>query len=377
MVCFFCMKFIIIVVILMKNRVFCYYLFLFLSSFARGLVNLFSLVLLYKNGFSLHNILFFLLFTYLIGMVVCFFSLKMNKRIILFFSNFLYGISFLFLSNMSCSFFSLLLFSVLFSTSNYSYHVIRHYYAFYMLNERNTSFLVMIMYLGVIFSSFIGSLLLNYLSVFFMSVILLVLSLVSCIPIFFCHFPNQLKNDSFLKEKERKKIKLFNVSLDIRKFFFSILEQFKVLFLELQPLFLYLYVKSSYLYIGIFNVIMNLSSLFFVFLLVKHLSIKKFKYVTVLLGIILFFKIYLRNNLLLFIIAVLEGCLVKIYEMFSLDNLYYGVVHHIENYLIVEEFIFLFTKSIIILLFIVLNVDLKIMLYICIVGIMFSGFLIV
>ena len=47
-----------------------YHLFLLLSTFTRGLVETFSLVLLYKKGFIIEEILFFLLMMYVIGIII-------------------------------------------------------------------------------------------------------------------------------------------------------------------------------------------------------------------------------------------------------------------------------------------------------------------
>ncbi len=347
-----------------------YHLFLFLSTFSRGLVEVFSLVLLSKKGFSLREISLFLFLTYLVGIFSCFVSIRRNKNLILIISNICYGVSFLYLSWMSYSYRSLFLLAILLSFSNYSYHTIRHYYAFCMLdNKNNTNAIVTMMYLGRVISSLIGSLLLEYFSSFFTSVIVLVVSILSCIPIFLY--------------REEKKVPTFsvtyyiwNVRLGKNKFIFSILEQFKVLFMELQPLFIYLYVKGTYLYIGVFQIIMNLASLFVVFFLVRHVSTQRFRYVTIFLGVVLFIKINFRDNLFLFVIALLEGILVKLYETFSLKNLYDICNCDIGGYLMKEEFIFLFSKAIVMFFLIVFPFSFKGMLSFCILGIIASGFFI-
>ena len=68
--------------------------FLFLSTFTRGLVEVFSLVLLYQKGFSVDEIMISLFFMYSIGILVNYVSLKMNFVIVLIISSLLYGISF-------------------------------------------------------------------------------------------------------------------------------------------------------------------------------------------------------------------------------------------------------------------------------------------
>ena len=355
----------------MNKRERTYHLFLFFEAFSRGLIEVYSLVLLYKKGFTINSILIFLLSTYIIGMFSSSISLKVNTKIILIISNIIYGISFLYLSIINKSILSLMFFSLLLSFSNYSYHIIRHYYALHMLNDKKkTNIIVNILYLGTIFSSLIGSILLDKISPILTSIIVLTLSIISCIPIL-KYEPSKNNINKANNINKNQKVKLGK-----NKIIFSILEQFKVLLTELQPLFIYIYIKKSYLYIGIFNIIMNISSLCVVLVLSKHISSKKLKYITVLLGITLFLKINIKNYLILLIIALLEGTFIKIYEIFSLRNLYDIGKNNIKKYLIKEEYIFLSTKSIIILLSILFNINLKTILYFYIIGIIISGFFI-
>ena len=343
-----------------------YHLFLFLSSFSRGLIEPFSLVVLYKKGFSVQIILLYLFFTYILGIICCYVWIRMDKKIGILLSNVFYGISFLLLSFLSFNYLFLFFMAVMFSFGYYSYHVIRHYYAFFMLkNNNNTYFIVFMMCLGVIISSLLGSVFLEYFNVFLISLIVFIISIISVIPIY--------------KYYDSKMVNISNnckVVIGKRKVIFSILEQFKVLFMELQPLFLYLYVNNSYFYVGVFQFIMNLSSLFVWGFISRYLSLKHFKYVAIGLGIILFFKVYFNFSFLLFGIAFLEGILVKIYEMFSLKNLYNYNDNNISSYLMKEEFIFLSSKGIIILLCIFCGIDFKLILLFFIIGIMGSGFFI-
>ncbi len=340
-----------------------YHLFLFLSTFSRGLIESFSLVLLYKKSFSLQSILIFLFLTYLFGMVASYFSLIFSKKVSLIISNILYGICFLFLSFFSSN--TMLFFlSILFAFSHYSYHTIRHYYALCMLGDNcKTNVVVTLMYLGGIFSSLIGSFLLEKFHLFLISIIVFLVSIFSCIPIFkYREFDIQDNNKSF------------NVRIKKYKIIFSILEQFKVLFMELQPLFLYLYVKNSYIYIGFFQFIMNLSSLFIGFYLVRYISYQNFKFVTIGLGIVLFLKVYFHYQVILFVIALLEGIFIKIYEMICLKNLYDIGKNNVSRYLMLEEFIFLGSKSLVMLICILMGFSLKNILLFFILGIVCSGF---
>ena len=209
----------------------------------------------------------------------------------------------------------------------------------------------------------IGGFLLQNISTIVVSVLAIVFSFFSVIPIFFDD--SEVKSDGNLFKK---------ITIGKNKIIFSILEQFKVMFMELQPLYLYLYVSDSFLYIGFFRFVMNISSLIVASFLVRYIRIKYFKYVTFFLGVVLVFKLNGGGNVYMFLIAFLEGMFIKVYEVFSLRNLYNFGNESVDSYLMIEEFIFLFSKAIILgLLF---SFGIKIILYVCIVGIVVSGFFI-
>ena len=343
----------------MKKQYTNYHFFLFFSTLSRGIIQIFSLVILYQKGLTINQIYMFLLLTYLIGIIVSIITIKTNKKNNLIISNILYGISIIQLSQISIKPSSILLLAIISSYSNYSYNIIKHYYT---LNILNTSIkenrIITINYIAIITSYLIGSTLLDNFSTYITSIIVLILSLISTIPIL-----------KYRKKEQVTKIKL--IKLNKNKLIFSILEQFKIIFIELQPLFIYLYIKKTYTYIGVFNIIMNISSLIIINSLYKKNNHPK--RIATILGIILFLKLNIKNNYLLLLIAVLEGIYIKLYEIISLKNLYSNTTKEINNYLLTEELIFLLSKVIIITITILLNLELNTALTIYIVGIILSG----
>ena len=344
-----------------------YNIFLFLSTFTRGLVEVFSLVLLYKKGYSLDNLFYFLFLMYTVGILVNYLSLKIYYKTILILSSIIYGLSFIYLSFMNDNLISLSILAILLASGSYSYHAIRHYLALTMLEnkKRKTSKIVTITYLGTISASLIGMYLINKLPFFITSIIIFTISFISIFPI--------LKQPKITLPTKTNTTK---VSIPKAKKSFNILEQFKVIFLELQPLFLYIYIDNSIYYVGIFNVITNIASLIVVYYLSKKLNKNHFKYYCLTLGLIFILKLNIKSGLTLLALAFLEGIFVKIYENISLDNLYSYDNNHIINYLITEELIFFTSKSLIMLLFLILNLNIYTIMYINIIGIIISGFFI-
>lgn len=342
-----------------------YNFFLFLSTMTRSLVEVFSVILLYEKGYSVNNIVLFLLVMYLVGILVNYVSLAINYKLVLIVSILLYGGSYLFLSFMNNDLLSMILFGIILAGGSYSYHSIRHYLAVEMIDYdkgKNINIILVVMYVAMIVSNILGMVLINKLSIMGTSVVIMILSIISLIPIF------------KLDKIKRDKVDLFSVKIDKNKIWFSIMEQFKVIFMELQPLYIYLFVKASTYYVGIFNVIINGASLVFMLFISKRVNNKYFRYVNILFGVVLLLKLNIRNSIIMLGVAFLEGVFTKLYEKFSLSNLYDIGNNSTNSYLIVEEIIFFVSKSIMMLIFLLFVNNIIVILYICIIGIVISGF---
>lgn len=342
-----------------------YNFFLFLSTLTRSLVEVFSVILLYDKGYSISNILLFLLVMYFIGILVNYVSLIINYKIVLIVSILLYGISYIYLSFMKSSIFSLILFAIILSISSYSYHAIRHSLALSMVdydNGKNINKFLVIIYIATILSNIVGITLISKLSILVTGIVILILSFISIFPI--------LK----LNIQSNYKVDLKKVYIPRDKVIFSILEQFKVILMEIQPLYLYVYIKRRISYVGTFNILINFASLLLMLFISRKITNKHFKYISILLGIVLILKLNIKNSFILLLVAFFEGIGVKLYEKFSLNNLYDLKNNSINSYLIMEEFIFFITKTIIMFLFMVFVNNLRVIMYICILGIVLSGF---
>lgn len=341
-----------------------YNIFLFLSTLTRNLVEVFSLVLLYKKGYTINNLIFFLFILYTTGILVNYLSLKVYYKPVLIASSLLYGLCFIYLSNLNQGLIPLSILAILQAFAIYSYHAIRHFLALTMIkNEsRNTSNIILLNYLSIIASSIIGIYLLDRLSLSIISIIIFILSFISIIPI--------LKQPKINLPKRKKESR---VIIPRNKIIFNILEQSKVLFLELQSLFLYIYIDNSIYYVGIFNIITNIASLIVIYFISKKNKVKYFKYTSLILGLIFTLKLNIKSGIILLLLAFLEGIFVKLYENTSLSNLYNYNSNYIPDYLIIEEFIFFGTKSILMLIFLILKLNLYTIMYINIVGVILSG----
>lgn len=346
-----------------------YNIFLFLSNISRNIVEIFSFVYLYQKGYKIKNILLFYSIYYLVGVFISYITVYLTKcirrKVLLIISGLLYGVSFYYLSVMSKTNYNLVILSIILSTSSFIYHTIRHYYAMNLVDkveDKKIASILISAYLPIIFSSILGSYIVDKYSILVSSIIVIILSVISIIPLIF------IKDDITNNKIEYSKI-------NSNKLVFFILEQFKVIFLLLEPIYLYLYVKKSLNYVGTFNILIGISSIIYLYYIAHRININKyFKYINIIFCLVLLLKLNITNKYILLVVALLEGLGIKSFELTSNKNIYNIENSNINGYLITCELIFCFLRSIICLMFYLFIDNVKVMLYISLVPIFLISF---
>ena len=345
-----------------------YNIFIFFSSLSRGILELYSSIMLFNLGFNINDIyLFFTIYSFvtiLINFITMYIGNKYNYNILLIISSIIYILSFYYLINMNNSINNLIIFSIILSISYGIFNIIRHCYGLRSIKDNyinRISIMLIFNYIAIIISSYIGSFIKNN---NVLVLIVLITSIISIIPLF------------FYKEEDEKNIKYNIKNIDKRKILFFIIEQSKVIFLTLQPLYLYISLNNNIKFIGIFNIFISIISIIFMYYFSKKINLKYFIYFNILFSIVLLFKINIFNKNILLVIALFEAIGIKIFELISHNNLYNIKDIEIKGYILIVESIFNLTKFIMFLLFYLINIDLKILLIICIIGIFISSFII-
>ena len=346
-----------------------YNVFLFLSNISRNIVEIFSFVYLYQKGYKIKNILLFYSIYYLVGVFISYITVYLTKcirrKVLLIISGLLYGVSFYYLSVMSMTNYNLVILSIILSTSSFIYHTIRHYYAMNLVDkveDKKIASILISAYLPIIFSSILGSYIVDKYSILVSSIIVIILSVISIIPLIF------IRDDITNNKIEYSKI-------NGNKLVFFILEQFKVIFLLLEPIYLYLYVKKSLNYVGTFNILICISSIIYLYYIAHRININKyFKYINIIFCLVLLLKLNITNKYILLVVALLEGLGIKSFELTSNKNIYNIENSNINGYLITCELIFCFLRSIICLIFYLFIDNVKVMLYISLVPIFLISF---
>jgi len=335
---------------------------MFISTFTRNIIDLYSVVYLYKLYPSIKTIIGIYSLIYFLGIFISYLSIKLGNKVgykyILIFSSIITSITFVVLNN--AKIINTYIVSILLSLSIFTYHPLKHYYGITLLNKKEK--------LGI-------SLILIYLASFFSSyfvikdikpIILIIITIIGIIP-------------TLLIEKNIPRKIEYPKNILPSKIQFFIFDQFRILFLLLEPLYLYI-ISKTISYVGVFNIIITISSIIYLYFITnnKNINIKKYYcYLNILFVIFLLLKLNITNKIILLIIAFFEGIGIKTNELISTMNLYKIKnlkLSEKEGYLIISEIIFCSTRAIILFVFYLFNVNLVIMMYILLIGVFILSF---
>ena len=331
-----------------------YNLYIFISTFTRNIIDIYSVVYLYQKGFTINNIIGIYTLVYFLGIFISNTSIrlgnKINYKYILILSSIITGISFYLINNSHNPY----LISIFLSLSMFTYHPVKHYYGIKLQKNKKTIGNTLIF-------TYIAALLSQYLAVKKINIIyLLIISIIGIIPALFI-------------EKQNKETIIIPKKINKYKLRFFIFDQFKILFILLEPLYLYI-ISNNLKFVGIFNVILTISSILCIYILTNKINIRKiYKYINIIFTIILIFKINTTNQIFLLILAFFEGIGIKTNELVSTINLYNNNKIN-TGYIILSEKIFCLLRTLILSTFYLLQIDLKYSLYILIVGIFILSF---
>lgn len=331
-----------------------YNIYMFTSTLTRNIIDIYSVILLYQNGISISNIIGIYAIVYFIGSYISTLSIKIGNRVgfkyILIFSSIITSISFYIINNSN----DLYVISIFLSLSIFTYHPIKHYYGINLLTNKNEiGNTIILTYLATIISSYFA---IKKIKIIY----LIIISIISIIP-------------SIFIKKEPKQNIIYPKNIPRSTLHFFILDQTKILFLLLQPLYLFL-LSNTISYVGIFNIIITISSIVYIYHIANKKDIEKYyKYINIIFAIILLLKLNINNKIILLIIAFFEGIGIKTNELISTMNLYRHKTNKI-GYLIVSEIIFCLVRGFFLSLMYILKLDLKLSLYLLLIGIFFLSF---
>ena len=354
-----------------------YNIFIFITSFAKLLVEIFIPLILYNMSFTIKEIILFLIlkhsFCLLFIPVGYFIGKKYSVSTLMILSSIIFSITYIYLSQINKNLTSLIILSILYSSYLMFYWLGRHTYGLSIIEDKkttdNVSLYNIFTILGGLFSPFIGSYIIEKTSTLTLSTIVLVLMIISIIPL------TKIKK---IKLNSNTQIKHIIKSFPKTNYIFNTLDQLRYILYTVLPLWIYINIKSKYSYIGILNIITGLGSIIYIYLLSKKMDKNKKDYLSLsllIMGIIYFLKITITSNLAYLIITLFEGITKSSLDTITLRNTYvYQKNYCITSYIIFTEIINNIARTLFLIIFYIFNVPLKTMLLICILGIFLNVF---
>lgn len=353
-------------------------IYVFLSTFSRNFIEVFIPIILYKYGYSLNEVLFYYFLVNFISLLLSYpfvyLSKKFNNKILSTIGITAFIILQILLDFMTYSIYYLLIIATLYAIYRRGYWISRRYYTLKVIKKDNISstysILSIINQIGVIISAYLGSIVLDYISLNVLTTIAIILFIASSFPLYLLKFKHERTNNKLevvktLKQIPKKDLYLFGSYelLNVVKFLIT--------------LYLFIYVKNTYQTIGIVNLITNLSLIIFAYVFGKKLdeSKKNFLPISIFLTVVVFILKINFVGFLLLIISFLEGIVTKMYEL-AINKEFYTLSKKFEynNYNLIYELIQNSFRSFVTLIFVAFTVELKTMIYITLTFIIISGF---
>ena len=342
-------------------------IYVFLSTFSRNLIEVFIPLILYKNGYNLKDVMLYYFLVNVFSLILSYPCLviakKSNYKILSIIGIIAFSIMQIMLNSIKYSVLYIFVLSFLFALYRRGYWISRRYYNLNVMSNKNISvsysIISIINQIGVITSAYIGSLILDFISIKVLTVISILLFLISILPL--CFIKIKEKNVSKKMEllKTMKSISFQNLYIFGT---YELLNVIKFLF----PLYLVIYVKNTYQTVGILSLFTNLATLIFAYVYGKSINWKK-SYLKLSIFLVVFVYLLKANNTSywLVLISFLEGIFTKMYEI-SVNSEFYRLSKNFEyeKYNFAYEIIQNLIRSIVTFILLITVKDLKLMIYI-------------
>lgn len=344
------------------------YLFVLFSTLARGMIEIFIPIYLYKAGFSLEAVFSYFLLMLLFSMIICYPLVKIGTRIkyknLIFLSTFFLILTYYTLINIVHNPYYLVFLALIYSLYRRAYWIGRRYYSLTIIPTKNMGskigILVILGQIATMSSAYLGALILNNtnnITLFSISIFIFILGIS-----FFIKIPESNNNNLTIPKNIIKKIPFKN-------FIFMFLNEAIYIATFAFPIYLYIFIKDNFEYIGIFNIFVGISSIIFIYFFSKKIDRDKkdYKYIAYIgLGVCYLLKLKILSMYAILLVGLLEGTLSKMQDVVFTRNIYYlGSHFNKATYNLVCELVQNGARLIIFLLIFLFTRDLKTILYIC------------
>ena len=171
-------------------------IYVFLSTFSRNFIEVFIPIILYKYRYSLNEVLFYYFFANFMSLLLSYpfvyLSQKFNNKILSTIGITAFIILQILLDFMTYSIYYLLIIATLYAIYRRGYWISRRYYTLKVIKKDNISttysILSIINQIGVIISAYLGSIVLDYISLNVLTMIAIILFIASIFPLYLLKF---------------------------------------------------------------------------------------------------------------------------------------------------------------------------------------------
>lgn len=354
--------------------------YIFLTTFSRNLIEVFIGTILYKKGFTLHQVIFYYLLVNAMSLILCIpcmhFSKKYSNKVLSLIGVISFFILQLVLNIVKKKIYFLYITAFFFSLYRRAYWLPRRYYLLQIMDDKknissNYSVIAILNQLGIIVASYVGSILLEFVSINVITLISFVLLSYSVYILFKLDFKYE-KNDVKINLKEMYRCAPKSSVINI--FCYELQNVYKFLF----PLFVIIYVKNTYTAVGIISLIANIASLIFIYLYGRLINNKR-NYLKLVILLLIVVKVLQINSvgILLIVASFLDGFVAKMYEQsFHKEHVMFSKNFEYSNYNYMFEITQNVGRVLVVLILYIFFKDIKTMLYVVLafisIGILFK-----
>lgn len=318
-------------------------IFSFISTFARSLIEIFIALFLFKNGFSVKEVLVFYLlenfFAIFISYIFVLIGEKFKYSTVMYLGIIAFiGLQFI-INNLVNSYWYILLISLVYSLYRRGYWVARRYYITNIIPQRNSSdkfsIILIISELASIAAGYLGGYLLDDLNVLILTIISSGLLIISVIPLM------MIKT-----KKEPVKIELFKnlKQYDKRNYIAFSLYEITNILTFLFPIYIALYIKDTYIMAGYVNAVSNIAIIIFILVYGKLLKKRNYFVISSVLFVLITLSKLCVINYFILIVYFIEGIVKKMQNQ-SANKIYFenrngmDLTHYNLIYQIIESVI--------------------------------------
>ncbi len=295
--------------------------FLFISTFAKALIDAFISLFLFKSGFSIDSILLFYLLENIFALFASYLFVKIGERfnysVVMCIGIVSFTVLQFALNCIVCSNLFIVIAALLYSFYRRGYWVARRYYVTEVVPQRNSSgpfsIMMVVSEIASILAGLLGSSLLDGLNVLILTIISSVLLFISIIPLL--GIKDKTKGTKIELIKNLKKY-------DKRNCLAFSLYEINNLLAFIFPIFIAIYIKDTYMMAGAVNAVGGLAIIVFILVYGKILKKRNYFVAASTLFILICFAKLLASDYLILILCFAEGFVKKMQEQ-SVGKIYF------------------------------------------------------